>query len=118
MRIFRVEHSRFNHGPYNREAVTTDDCLDLAYKLVAAHNNDESRPSIKWDIEQFYQKTYKVCGFDSLDSLYQWFNGWLDKLQACGYVIKVFETDDFDLGKSGLQLIFNRNEPIEVIELL
>lgn len=51
-----------------------------------------------------------VCGFDSLEKLQVWFEGWLDKLVSVGFLIYQFEVAENSLYKGQRQILFLKEE--------
>jgi hypothetical protein len=100
MRVYRIEHKSRFHGPYiipfseyecdafcEGECQACEDYNDitcLAYAIVGDHQD-------KYHRSPRGIHRHEVCGFDSLYALEAWFDGWLDKLFAVGYVVAEFD---------------------------
>lgn len=107
MLVWRLEKDGI--GPYMYQGLD-----DIAQCLVDTMNEAHSqtdkfdefiRPPITVDFDVFYPEM--VCGFKSLQDLRVWFIGYLKALKGFGFRIHTYETDDFIMGKSGKQLMFN-----------
>jgi hypothetical protein len=131
MYVYRIEHSEYNNGPYSIATplghievvgLELQKLVALREKLLDKHHNDETHPGAKNDIFGFIPWSEIVTGFDSIGKLLSWFDGYLDILYDCGYVIRVFEVAEKDIltSTSGKQIGFNRilHNPIEEISLM
>ena len=83
-------------------------CQRLADKLGTEFNHDQ-QPSPSADGILNYSADY-YCGFDSLESLFEWFEQWLEELQEHNYHVAVFEVEDDDTRHGGKQVMFKRKK--------
>ncbi|MER7688336.1 hypothetical protein [Streptomyces sp. NPDC097610] len=58
---------------------------------------------------------YERCGFDSLDALNAWFEGWGEALSECGFQVWEYEVPDWAVrvGAYG-QALFHAEEAVEI----
>ncbi|MGW3674660.1 hypothetical protein [Streptomyces sp. NPDC005166] len=58
---------------------------------------------------------HERCGFDSIDALDEWFDGWATALAGCGFVVTVYDVPDWAVrvGRHG-QIVFDAAEAVEV----
>jgi hypothetical protein len=97
MIVYRIEHETRDHGPYiipfvdgdydNEYDNEYDDLTGLAYLLVSAHQDEEHPPPNTIHSNE-------ICGFDSMDALLAWFDGFLADLAEYGYVIRSFQGEN------------------------
>lgn len=117
--IYRLENSQGN-GPYN-EHDSTGTQTNRSYILSQSHGGKkDTHPN--WNIDGIYDKIYNkilknplspgyshyYSAFKSLEDLYIWFAGHLDRLLKSGYTIKsyIVDKDKIIMGKSNKQLAF------------
>lgn len=98
--VYRVQHQDTGNGPYNNGAHSL-------HEMLYAHCDDESRPGpqndgLPWDFPYSW-----LFGFDSKDDLAAWFDGWLEELDAHGYVVSLFSVPPADILRGGHQVIFS-----------
>lgn len=90
MLVYRIEHRTDCCGPYqdkpwwNKNLIRTQSAIALAYDLQTAHR---AAPG-------FWEYGYR-CGFKSLDLLYTWFSGYINRLKENDYLIRVYEASEF-----------------------
>lgn len=117
--MYRVEHSTTHLGPYrlsHRDDLRTQELCD-------AHNGSPQHPGLFADFDHYFHiKDLYDChfGFESIENLNRWFDGFQEKLAKRGFVIKVFRVKYTDLhhGKSGRQIMFPKPLfPIRVLKL-
>ena len=124
MKVYRVEHYRTRIGPYRHWG-------RLRLKIDKAHGYGERdrdthpTPSEelgdafwKWRGSKLYKDKPFKCGFSSTPQLKLWFKGWLKKLHNNGFVIRVYEAEDYLKGEK--QVVFNhyRKRPVKGFSLL
>lgn len=100
MLIYRIEHEAYGHGPYvlNYRAHehecefmgeacllcdSLDDLIEFADNLCCAHANS-THPTPN-NIPY-----WKICGFESMEALRAWFEGYEYDLDFHGYVIVTY----------------------------
>lgn len=98
MRIYRVEMNGI--GPYQEE--WEDD--DKRWEMMTSHCN-ASHPSPYRDPLLDHIDRHEVCGFSNLRALYAWFAGYLSDLADNGFIITVYESDEYRMGMFG-QVVF------------
>lgn len=118
MKVYRFEHCESSFGPYNHtvyaENVKKDD-IDMLDRIYAAHACCDYHPYPSdddlWFSDEESQKAFQkniLFACPSIESLLQWFNGWIDTLEELGFRIYELEVDDafVKIGKSKLQCSF------------
>jgi hypothetical protein len=142
--VYRVEHPITTFGPYqttNNKAACqcpdvesvffvdrTDDheegCLGLALTEFAddicASHWDADHPTPHSDgIEEpfLYLDQGYVCGFDDLEALHEWFDGWVPSLIALGFEIIALTVSEEHVAWGRLQVLVDpsRVETREVV---
>jgi hypothetical protein len=116
MRVFRIEHESRGHGPYI-VPLRAYECSPLCDGDCRACDEYETVSNLAWAVVGAHQDRYhrspsgiqkhEVCGFDSLYALEAWFDGWLDKLLAAGYVVAEYDSEGVRYHGNG-QVTFNR----------
>jgi hypothetical protein len=107
MIVYRLEHSTDGCGPYNgrHKYNTQERKMNESHHIqLATHPSPEA--------DGIAMRDSYLCGFASLQSLRQWFKGFLKPLLAKGYqIIKIeiapVSPNDVQIGR--YQLAFNRN---------
>lgn len=126
MLVYRVEHKETKKGPYtSMERIP----YKAGRKINDWHNNDHNHPGpfagSGWresdqEIPYFDANKHRF-GFDSLEQLNEWFEGWISLLKENGFQIVVFEVKDDKVikGKSGKQCVYEHNKAtfVENIQL-
>lgn len=102
--VYRVEDEK-GVGPYRITSGRTKAQKDLAIRLGVAHK-DESHPTP--DKEGINQRLIEIglCGFENLENLYDWFDGWLDELRETGHVIRAYDVEDVLIWRGEKQVVF------------
>jgi hypothetical protein len=107
--IYRVEHYDRRHGPYEASWEKMNRrCQKLADKLGQDCTSDQHPPPRSDGILRYGAEYY--CGFDSIQSLFDWFEKWLKELQEHNYHVAVFEVEDNDTLLGGKQVMFRRKK--------
>lgn len=124
MFLYRVEHESTKAGPYAR-GYGTAAMRELACDLCRTHsaNNSNFHPGMYDDLydsrdgqEWKYKNDDKpfggnlYCACDSIRSLKEWFDGFWDRLDRCGYVVKVYRVkrEHYLHGNSYRQVFFEK----------
>lgn len=99
MIVYRIENDD-GEGPYNCEKE-----WPLQYKMRNEHSTNE-RPNVY--VDGCYIGSNGLSGFDSLDRLLWWFDGWVEHLENCGFRTSAYKVDkDYvQMSESGKQLTF------------
>lgn len=96
MKVYRVEHRTYGHGPYlvpvdnypesGEDDTAYYDAVALSGKLCSDHafSDEHPPPTLIYPNE--------VCAFESRQDLDRWFDGWHDYLRVVGYIVRVYET--------------------------
>jgi len=73
---------------------------------------DSSHPTPADDFGWVKYNRQYYFGFDSMQSLYSWFGGWLKSILDHGGKILKYKVDEYNvqIGDSGLQLIFLKDQ--------
>lgn len=118
MRVWRVAHrtaldTGFPSGPYTGCGVGTKEAERL-WDMAGAHSN-LTHPSPQADPKLQGMGDYERCGFDSLDALNAWFEGWGEALSECGFQVWEYEVPDWAVrvGAYG-QALFHAEEAVEI----
>lgn len=116
MLIYRVEHKKHNNGPFTSQTGHKKSCgFNAWWQLI--HDNTADYPTGYYDdIENRIGDT-AYYGCPSIAAVKHWFEIALDVLDELGYVLRIFETDEFELGKSRKQVVFNRRNAVLVEEI-
>lgn len=114
MLVYRFEHEIERCGPYNTGSVPRN------HRLCNDHNKRvfDDRPGFV-DYDDYPADGY-VSGCPSLETLKEWFDGFVDYLFKRRYAIYVYDVDDEDciIGKSGIQCIFDKSSAHQVDMLI
>lgn len=112
MRVWRIAHSvainpesRTFAGPYQWSPLRDagKEVLEVASKLCTAHADDR-HPSPYWDMSLGFIRNKEVCGFDSVEAMESWFEGFLDDLANAGFMIFEYEVRECRIGEYGQAL--------------
>ena len=111
MRVFRYEHPNTGFGPYRNPFADNDWFADDYVPDPLYDEYDEFRydsHGLGWHEDNSLTThpapqitlgrrphEWEVCGCDSLDSLIRWFDGFHERLEEFGFVIREYETDGF-----------------------
>lgn len=118
MKVFRVERKvnttgqLEKEGPYNPIHAGSDDewmHSDIYNEMMTAHC-DKCHPNVREDFGGMSEiPWYYVFGCPNLDSLKQWFHGYLEPLFQYGFVCNTYEVgdDSYIMGKSMKQVAFS-----------
>lgn len=107
MKVFRVEHSYSNDGPYLGSNEVYHDS-----SMYENHQKD-THPGFRTEEWEEYasrnlQLDNTVCGFSSMDQCYEWFKGYMALLDRTGFVIKQFSVPRKYTIKGSKQTTFMR----------
>lgn len=110
MRVYRVEHKEYRHGPYivPRTGLPHEvwfPLISLADSLCWAHNDSMHLPprDIRYN---------QICGFESLHDLLYWFSDFLDDLTDNGYIVAEYETENYNFDND--QVTFDKESAIRL----
>lgn len=108
MKVYRVEHRTTKLGPYW-------DLENTPVGMSNEHTNEYTHPCLifeKWDkvamVHEFLYKPYTKFGFQSLESLKKWFNGWLDILVIHGFMIVEYDVSERNIVIGSKQVFFKK----------
>jgi len=101
--VFRVQHKEQNVGPYVGGKISWD--VEW-YSRMMGHHANYSHPNLREDDLSVYSNSEYVCGFDSLDKLKSWFDGYLLNLIDAGFIIAEYQVEGYIIGISGKQVVF------------
>ncbi len=105
MIVWRFEAYR-GEGPYG----DFHDKLkqELSVELRTSHALSCRHPGPYEDgLTRFLQTSpHAVFGFDSKEQVFAWFDGYWEDLLEAGFELKTFETNHYQIGASGRQLVF------------
>ena len=108
--VYRVEHRTDGSGPYNPRGADAP----RMFRMAEEHQ-DENHPGPyeggEFDFP-FDLRDDHFFGFQSLDLLTAWFDGWLAKLDAAGYRVATYRVpaDAVVLGRH--QCVFERERAL------
>jgi hypothetical protein len=122
MLIYRVEHPETKCGPYNSGCITdmNDDDLNFLDEMIEEHSNDSKyHPVASYDFKKNPEQLEydSLCACPTLDTLYEWFAGWLDDLFHVGFKIYEIEVSKAFIGKSKRQVVFLEEDIISMKEI-
>ncbi len=103
--VYRVEHIDYRHGPYVPSGMSKRH-KDLSSRLCKAATASQPLPRV----ESLTTSEGDYFGFDSLISLIDWFELWLDELEAHDYHITVFNVAEEDVKVGTRQIVFPRKK--------
>lgn len=119
MKVYRVAHatardSGFPSGPYASYDTLPRESNAILQDMRWEHS-DDAHPSPSWDRRLGGIGDHERCGFDSLDALYTWFDGWCERLTLAGFLLWVYEAppEAVRVGEHG-QAVFNPSEAREL----
>lgn len=116
MKVYHVEHKETGEGPYHE---------DWAYRqdLTMAHTDVEHHPTPQ-DLIQLnspddfilnlamngllnaFTEWHAKCGFQKIEQAFEWFDGWIHKLNDAGFVIATYTVDPDRILVTDLQVLF------------
>lgn len=118
--VYRVEHPISGIGPYRHEeeGQFRNELISLMgeehskYMFGKIENNPHPGGYADFsDFEIVATGIQKIqFGFESMEQLVTWFDTWLDYLFEMGFVISEYLVDSVVVGKSGKQVIFNKDK--------
>jgi len=118
MRVWRVAHKTatqngFPSGPYNGKGVPVEQ-YELLWSMGSDHS-DAYHPSPYADPELHHIAAHERCGFNSLNALNKWFDGWVEALDGAGFAVYEYDVPDWAarVGRFG-QVVFSADEAVEV----
>jgi len=112
MRVWRVAHRTavykdFPAGPYAGAKALPADDAEIVWGLCIDHiGNPHPSPGADPELGH-YIAGHEVCGFNSPDALYEWFDRWTGRLSEAGYIVYEYDSDDARVGRYG-QTVFDR----------
>lgn len=133
MRVYRVAHGSimnretnmhagpYQSGPYYDAGLACNDTVIRVVSGMCSSHADDDHPSPWWDGYLQIIRDHELCGMKDMESLKEWFDGWLDRLQAAGFKVYEFEVSEgVRIGQVGGQVVFDKNysELIAVHELV
>lgn len=120
MLIYRVAHEvltyeDFPSGPYHSASLPFELCQSVSWVLVKAHGDCERHLPPQWDSLLDRIEADERCGFDSLEALYKWFEGFIELLIEHGFLIYVYDVHPRDarVGQNG-QAVFDMYQAKQV----
>lgn len=107
MKIYRYEHPELGAGPYN-SACHQLECMGKIHNSSPAH----PLPTDDFLLFEMWISETVFFGFDSLDKLNQWFDGFHDIIRDAGYLIFEYDVPPrlVIFGRSGRQVVFKKNK--------
>lgn len=101
--IYRVEHVDTGQGPY----MSSSKEFQRKYDMNAAHSVCQNHlPSWQDNLNTTKWRRYRH-GFNSIEQLMRWFDGWEEALDESGYVIRRYDVTEGRHQSSELQTIFD-----------
>jgi hypothetical protein len=89
MKVYRVEDPARLDGPYSNGYGSA------TLRMRTDHNNGPAQlhpsPFVSMKVSMMSQPSETKCAFDSMQSLFRWFGGWLPGLLKEGFVIASVE---------------------------
>jgi hypothetical protein len=113
MKIYRVEHDD-GIGPYSTRRRWANSLQEeINDELAEAHNDSDEHPLVYYDVKNAYDIVSgdsRRCGFISIEQLFRWFDGFMDKLEEAGYKIVVYEVPPQFICVGTYQCLFDVDE--------
>lgn len=113
MKVWRIAHESatfdsFPSGPYASPETLPAYVGDSLTPMFSAHC-DRAHPTPYSDRSLRGIDGLERCGFDSREALYEWFDGFTEVLDECGFRLFAYDVDDEHarLGAMG-QIVFSR----------
>lgn len=105
IKVYRVENVD-GRGPYQSNSADTPELIDMSKWHV-----DENHPEIYFDIPDFEKipNAYDfkwLCGFLTLNSLREWFDGYIPALNRAGFQIKEYMVPKTKVYVGSKQVLF------------
>lgn len=107
MKVYRVQNSK-GIGPYQG----SKNANDWRKKLNKRHWRIRPTPQA----EGIYLHEKHFCGFKSLKSLYDWFVGFLGRLEASGFKIICYEINPKNVMMGSQQVVFRKSKRRRIID--
>lgn len=111
MRVWRVAHETardpegFPSGPYTGHGLPSRQ-FEMLWLMGSDHSDDWHLPPAKDPLLRDINSSER-CGFEWPEVAYEWFAGWLRRLDQCGFLLWEYECPDeyVRVGMNG-QLVF------------
>lgn len=104
--IYRVERRRHHDGPYNPQT-TSVRVRRLASRLARAHGwGDVNEHPNPYNDGAGNPRSSERCGFESMESLRAWFDGWWRALGAAGFGVATYELSESGVRRGRRQVLF------------
>ncbi len=96
MLIYRVEHKETKLGPYRWADGLGQDNLNLYFDIIDAHSvgNSHSGWTTAFGRTPYWSIDFYKAGFESMEHLTEWFDGFIDRLITAGFEIVTYEIDE------------------------
>ena len=108
VKVYRVEHHKTKLGPY-RDSIHAPEGISNEHTNIFTH---PCRIFEKWGkvamVNEFLYKPYTKFGFQSLESLKKWFEGWLDILVIHGFMIVEYDVSERNIVIGSKQVFFKK----------
>jgi len=110
MYIYRIEHAETHDGPYgcNTDYSADESLYNMGYKHV-----NKTHPNMWLDCmpvgKGFYREDH-YCGFDSIERLVDWFDGWFTALENNGFIVAIYSINPSLVDTGNYQSIFIRDK--------
>ncbi len=110
MLVYRVEHEEYGIGPYQiRHSGNVQKFLN---RMGADHSaygyKGDQHPMPAFDGIEDFDTDYDYCGFESMEALVKWFDGYLLGLARYGFVVRIYDVPDDEVQLGVKQLAFNK----------
>jgi len=105
MTIFRIENS-VGLGPYVSNANQENQIL---HQMNLDHSCSPLHPMPWEDNLPEMAREYELCGFESIEKLKKWFDGWINRLYDNGFFAVQLEIDKKNVKFGNYQIVFNKN---------
>lgn len=131
MFIYRLQKEKdngdlFGIGPYRKAHLITD-CIEeqMILSSMLSDHNDWEHPCRREDLPTFHpydddiEESDLFCGCPSIESLTDWFEGYVSDLLRMGFDIVKYEVSDYIMGLSGKQVFITEDwaQGSEIIEI-
>lgn len=119
MKVWRLE-SKDGVGPYtaeNERLIKDKQTIRILKNMMRDHRSSSEHPEPGADAIGGKLCGTCIYGCPSFHGLKKWFGEYLYLLLTCGFVIRVFDANEFHIGISGKQVAFNKFKIIDEFDV-
>lgn len=107
MYIYRIEHPQTGDGPYG-ESLNDLKLADTSLCKMGWEHCDYNHPGMWEEFNKYGVDSPRdyYCGFDTIENLKDWFDGWLECLHTNGFEVRIYSISKMDCMIGKYQSIF------------